>query len=154
MKRCESYCRLYFNPLTPGGVRRSKAAQGKIIQRHFNPLTPGGVRRADIRPQQIWCRFQSTHPGWGETDLLHCHQSQILFQSTHPGWGETKSIAVARQILGFQSTHPGWGETEHYQKHGFQYFDFNPLTPGGVRRYKELIHYAGYLISIHSPRVG
>ena len=32
-----------FNPLTPGGVRRTRDS-ARTYARNFNPLTPGGVR--------------------------------------------------------------------------------------------------------------
>ena len=83
--------------------------------------------------ENIRSKFQSTHPGWGET--VHPTALPLYvpgFQSTHPGWGETERQRRKRKKnKEFQSTHPGWGET----KDADYVIDNNP-------------------ISIHSPRVG
>ena len=57
------------------------------------------------------------------------------FQSTHPVWGETADIVVTDDIVNlFQSTHPVWGETHWLPRGYLRKWDFNPLTPCGVRR--------------------
>ena len=79
---------IYFNPLTPCGVRRI-VRKSTLLKTNFNPLTPCGVRQTKNRDQKKRRQFQSTHPMRGETlaaRLLHDHQT---FQSTHPMRGET-----------------------------------------------------------------
>ena len=80
--------------------------------------------------------FQSTHPVWGETDDTRFGALDLYtFQSTHPVWGETADIVVTDDIVNlFQSTHPVWGETINQSSAGESPFNFNPLTPCGVRR--------------------
>ena len=55
----------------------------------------------------------------------------FIFQSTQPEWAATRYSRTVIWILSFQSTQPEWAAT-----------------------YKELIHYAGFLISIHAARMG
>ena len=55
-----------FNPRTPCGVRREKAArQAKHL--HFNPRTPCGVRQRRCKLRTANGAFQSTHPMRGAT---------------------------------------------------------------------------------------
>ena len=57
--------------------------------------------------------FQSTHPGWGATtDNVQPDRLQKRFQSTHPGWGATRALSLLIPVIS----------------------NFNPRTPGGVRR--------------------
>ncbi len=124
----------------------------------FNPRTPGGVRHSSIRQiQPITHQFQSTHPGWGATRAKKLHQGIIKisihaprvgcdkinvppkskepkFQSTHPGWGATFRRPV-RPALPHISIHaPRVGCDRRIVKRCIHSRDFNPRTPGGVRR--------------------
>ena len=58
---------LYFNPRTPGGVRRSWTWQS-WYRTHFNPRTPGGVRRDHRLYYGNTGGFQSSHPWRGATE--------------------------------------------------------------------------------------
>ena len=57
-----------FNPRTPCGVRRVVVVADIVVQ-HFNPRTPCGVRPAGNGAAQSPCRFQSTHPLRGATEV-------------------------------------------------------------------------------------
>ena len=79
----------YFNPRTPGGVRRKYISFALILYpisihaprvgcdgiisaqvpsvANFNPRTPGGVRPIYANGIIYDLIFQSTHPGWGAT---------------------------------------------------------------------------------------
>ena len=103
---------LYFNPLTPRGVRRQPSfavcgvtlfqsthpawgetqcvAQPRHKLHHFNPLTPRGVRHLCAYNAERHLQFQSTHPAWGETANVteeSTYQMFILhnyrFEATH-----------------------------------------------------------------------
>ena len=64
-RRWRDSCR-YFNPLAPGGARPYAAIFSMGDSFYFNPLAPGGARRGCDR-KALDCRpFQSTRPGWGE----------------------------------------------------------------------------------------
>ena len=64
-RRWRHSCR-YFNPLAPGGARPYAAIFSMGDSFYFNPLAPGGARRGCDR-KALDCRpFQSTRPGWGE----------------------------------------------------------------------------------------
>ena len=54
----------------------------------------------------------------------------------------------------FQSTHPGWGATCRAASTRSASRNFNPRTPGGVRRRMALPIQPPYGISIHAPGVG
>ncbi len=79
----------------------------------------------------------------------------MKFQSTHPGWGATIRIGIILRLYNrFQSTHPGWGATILQGCKNRSNHNFNPRTPGGVRRYGYLERPEASCISIHAPRVG
>ena len=108
----------------------------------------GKLSRISIHAPRVGCdsdsrvgagcavQFQSTHPGWGATaERPDCRVLIHQFQSTHPGWGATiYYFAYVSSHLLFQSTHPGWGATSPSGKVYIGMTDFNPRTPGGVRR--------------------
>ena len=103
----------YFNPRTPGGVRRCGASIDVLYGYYFNPRTPGGVRRIynvlfenswliSIHAPRVGCdgmQFPIIVPKWYISihaprvgcDISLCSSSCIatIFQSTHPGWGAT-----------------------------------------------------------------
>ena len=100
-------------------------------------------------------RFQSTHPGWGATQIrLLWPPLRCQFQSTHPGWGATYDSMcrlagadvsihaprvgcdldiheLTKKEIKFQSTHPGWGATNTVDEQA-----------------------RAAIVSIHAPRVG
>ena len=126
---------------------------------YFNPLAPGGARRLRSCCCLIWRRFQSTRPGWGETAACGSKGERSHdFNPLAPGRGETlQRRKIGHFFRQFQSTRPGWGETSrsadtvaiynisiHSPRVGRDrctynrinaLFDFNPLAPGGARRF-------------------
>ena len=166
------------------------------------PRTPGWGATAERHDCRVLIhQFQSTHPGWGATHILLCLRFQPFVISIHAprvgcDFAFWKSL---HRNDGFQSTHPGWGATyrvaglfvfHHISIHAprvgcdcpqggkvLDPFDFNPRTPGGVRRgdcLPSLMRQADFnprtpcgvrlfgifilrpdcWISIHAPRVG
>ena len=122
--------------------------------------------------------FQSTHPVWGATGILHKHLvsasisihaprvgcdktlammrwKRIKFQSTHPVWGATpvKRAEHAYDRL-FQSTHPVWGATTEELADAILAPVFQSTHPvwGATLGKIAVINKDG--ISIHAPRVG
>ena len=147
------------------------------VYKNFNPRTPGGVRRRLAGAGNAENKFQSTHPGWGATRTQAIISgSRWDFNPRTPGGVRLQAIAEAAGLKKFQSTHPGWGATAvflrlrkargisiHAPRVGcdtggtvpFGYTtDFNPRTPGGVRRRFADDFRVGRFISIHAPRVG
>ena len=60
----------YFNPPTPCGVGRAASSCCRK-QSHFNPPTPCGVGRRCSTSRRSSTGFQSTHPVWGGTAIIH-----------------------------------------------------------------------------------
>ena len=131
-----SYCDLIldFNPRTPGGVRPFHLVF-PLFNGYFNPRTPGGVRHRVTGADNGNRRFQSTHPGWGATNgavqlffgiLISIHAPRVGCDDHHVNKIFLHGV--------FQSTHPGWGATKHNVDTIKVYKNFNPRTPGGVRR--------------------
>ena len=85
-------------------------------------------------------RFQSTHPLRGATiKCLHPNALQSLISIHAPPAG--CDIIVYRKVrkpVKFQSTHPLRGATALCCNPFFYINDFNPRTPCGVRRSKEI----------------
>ena len=131
-----SYCDLIldFNPRTPGGVRPFHLVF-PLFNGYFIPRTPGGVRHRVTGADNGNRRFQSTHPGWGATNgavqlffgiLISIHAPRVGCDDHHVNKIFLHGV--------FQSTHPGWGATKHNVDTIKVYKNFNPRTPGGVRR--------------------
>ena len=112
-----------------------KAARvGGSIVGCFNPRTPGGVRHPFLRGLSPSVEFQSTHPGWGATNLTRglVAQLQVSIHAPRVGCDKVRASGLQTPTL-FQSTHPGWGATcKVAPPRGFLE-SFNPRTPGGVR---------------------
>ena len=167
----------YFNPRTPGGVRRKYISFALILYpisihaprvgcdgiisaqvpsvANFNPRTPGGVRPIYANGIIYDLTFQSTHPGWGATRFFIVRMAKpMTFQSTHPGWGATviKPPYVLYTSV-FQSTHPGWGAT-HAKSSCIVIGKFQSTHPGWGATLSVSLRALYRAISIHAPRVG
>ncbi len=124
----------YFNPRTPGGVRREMSfaiSCNCTISIHAPRV---GCDVVDIfLPPSTAISIHAPRVGC-DSDSGYRITAKLLFQSTHPGWGATVSFASSqyRQQISihaprvgcdthaniacdtntrFQSTHPGWGAT-------------------------------------------
>ena len=122
----------YFNPRTPGGVRR-RSWRGKLWESYFNPRTPGGVRRCVYitRPRPL-DDFNPRTPG-GVRLIANQLPYNIIHISIHAprvgcDWSPLPCSVLA--------------------------VNFNPRTPGGVRQVQFDYTNQGIMISIHAPRVG
>ena len=60
-RRSELAC--YFNPRTPGGVRRCLITLYIYTPHHFNPRTPGGVRLGELAEGLYHGNFNPRTPG-------------------------------------------------------------------------------------------
>ena len=105
----------YFNPRTPCGVRRDSAVDW-ILMLYFNPRTPCGVRRVLAAMRAFLGLFQSTHPLRGATAI----------PAPHP---RACAISIHAPLAGCD---PGWPRRRACAR------DFNPRTPCGVRRGRNL----------------
>ena len=102
----------YFNPRTPGGVRRYLL----LYQQRTSDISIHAPRVGCDLPTQslsIWTYPISIHAPRVGCDLLLrlSVQYKLQFQSTHPGWGATWFFCHSAPPPQFQSTHPGWGAT-------------------------------------------
>ena len=126
---------LVFQSTHPLRGATTRSWNTALFMVNFNPRTPCGVRRHDVQQTVQVFLFQSTHPLRGATqDVQHTKDSNP-FQSTHPLRGATTVGAQAVFTDGFQSTHPLRGATRPTRVMlPFVRRNFNPRTPGGVRR--------------------
>ena len=76
----------------------------------------------------------------------------FLFQSTHPAGGETLRGIKPSALNVFQSTHPAGGETLLFAHRLSLPFNFNPLTPRGVRHITNRSHISDTDFNPLTPR--
>ena len=165
-----------FNPRTPCGVR-PYPSRPVSASRNFNPRTPCGVRHASgkivVKTETI-----SIHAPLAGCDMdnpLFFHLL-YLFQSTHPLRGATScayaspgfiAISIHAPLAGCDrfflntpspnniSIHaPLAGCDGSASKDGKRPYNFNPRTPCGVRRRRQMGARRRIPISIHAPLAG
>ena len=83
-----------FNPRTPGGVRPIYG-KNNYICKGFNPRTPGGVRPDSSSVRNDVMLFQSTHPGWGATQLRRMLILAELVSTHAPRVGCDSSLSTS-----------------------------------------------------------
>ena len=122
-----------FNPRTPCGVRRYKAA---FVWRreNFNPRTPCGVRLSCLLPRAIRAEISIHAPRAGcdlptELTFLRLYH----FNPRTPCGVRRSKREVFVILCRFQSTHPVRGATGAAIAAPFFILYFNPRTPCGVR---------------------
>ena len=104
---------LDFNPRTHRGVRRVSEIKGSGLG-DFNPRTHRGVRHDQLKQEIINLIFQSTHPSWGATSIIHPTIVRMV-------------ISIHAPIVGCDINIIFSGSCDHY---------FNPRTHRGVRQRK------------------
>ena len=124
--------RVYFNPRTPGGVRRVG---------NYNAI---GYTIISIHAPRVGCDFPALRAGYTYPN----------FNPRTPGGVRLLLQLRFRRHPPFQSTHPGWGATMIYCIPAGIPANFNPRTPGGVRPSITISSRDSPRISIHAPRVG
>ena len=150
--RCCSHW--HFNPLTPCGVGPGAITltRGRSTISIHPPRA--GWDMLQLSNLRLWERFQSTHPMWGGT-RLYCTFCRFLpFQSTHPMWGGTNGKDRVYQWDKFQSTHPMWGGTLFRMLESGAGGHFNPPTPCGVGRVREILPLLSILFQSTHPMRG
>ena len=146
---------MYFNPLTPCGVRLNCVFCRRFPRISIHSPRVGWDLRLSTNTTHIR-PFQSTHPVWGETKPLNQAQDtiDISIHSPRVGWDarlNTKYIAYI--IISIHSPRVGWDRLARGQAMLRPSY-FNPLTPCGVRLRNRQVNQLWGIISIHSPRVG
>ena len=117
-------------------MRLSKIPSICTLILYFNPRTPGGVRRQTLLHICARLGFQSTHPGWGATLFLLNYQI-LYFISIHAPRVGCDLISAAFPLfhIDFNPRTPG-GVRHYYPDINAPLVrHFNPRTPGGVRLY-------------------
>ena len=146
----------YFNPRTPGGVRRYLL----LYQQRTSDISIHAPRVGCDLPTQslsIWTYPISIHAPRVGCDLLLrlSVQYKLQFQSTHPGWGATNQSTSGSIVTQISIHAPRVGCDSLVLFAGVRIIlNFNPRTPGGVRLRVRLRQFPSTKISIHAPRVG
>ena len=168
-----------FQSTHPGWGATLCAQSINNVPFYFNPRTPGGVRRYLLLYQQRTSDISIHAPRVGcdlPTQSLSIWTYPISIHAPRVGCDLLLRLSVQYKLQ-FQSTHPGWGATKVPNGSARQSRDFNPRTPGGVRLFDARVLFPGSPfqsthpgwgatygvsrvggnignISIHAPRVG
>ena len=148
-----------FNPRSPCGERRILSLVLPAVL-YFNPRSPCGERLIlGIVAMEAFL-FQSTLPVWGATIGSVLVFKFLPFQSTLPVWGATRLkntdvfvfiISIHAPRVGSDSSNVIVSCTKYISIHAprvgsdavhfrwyHQYLNFNPRSPCGERRHKEI----------------
>ena len=127
-----------FQSTHPGWGATLCAQSINNVPFYFNPRTPGGVRRYLLLYQQRTSDISIHAPRVGcdlPTQSLSIWTYPISIHAPRVGCDLLLRLSVQYKLQ-FQSTHPGWGATEATPSQITTALDFNPRTPGGVRQQK------------------
>ena len=124
-------CGSCFNPRSPCGERRCSPSPPRGTAR-FNPRSPCGERRATEKKRENLGSFQPTLPLRGATTPAPPSPEARVFQPTLPLRGATATGAPARR----------WSSS------------FNPRSPCGERRWRDLHQALLQRVSTHAPLAG
>ncbi len=100
-----------FNPRARAWARPAPGDNGSAAIIRFNPRARAWARPVAVRLIVHVCRFQSTRPCVGATQLASIRASDAKFQSTRPCVGATESNNQPLVFHRFQSTRPCVGAT-------------------------------------------
>ena len=142
-----------FNPRSPHGERRS-TPQLACLRNHFNPRSPHGERRRlDLHVPSL-PSFQSTLPARGATKVTGTFDQHHYISIHAPRTGSDSARMNWLTVHGISIHAPRTGSDQNrYVLPGHDGY-FNPRSPHGERRRKNISSLNRKIISIHAPRTG